>query len=214
MTFSCGENLLKDTAKSNGLDLESSGRKLTNKRVGHRANSKLVNHGPSNHKTSSGKSTLLTVSLGNETKEAEDAEDSAETAKSIQIESATADSSAHQCPSTKHTNHVDGILSKSERIGVLGGQTGLFEEQHDPCEQATKDSRAQAKVRRSKAEARSTADRRGFCDADGLEDTPWQTTEDFGGEEHLDVLGGEEEGNAAREPDETADDRVSITEAL
>jgi hypothetical protein len=54
----------------------------------------------------------------------------------------------------------------------------------------------------------------GVGDADGLEDTPWQTAEDFGGEEHLDVLGGEEEGDAGREPDETADNGVSIAETL
>ena len=35
-----------------------------------------------------------------------------------------------------------------------------------------------------------------------------------GGEEHLDVLSGEEEGDAAGEPDEAADDGVSISEAL
>lgn len=58
------------------------------------------------------------------------------------------------------------------------------------------------------------ADFGGVGDADGLEDTPRETAEDFGGEEHLDVLGGEEEGDAAGEPDEAADDGVSISEAL
>jgi len=51
-------------------------------------------------------------------------------------------------------------------------------------------------------------------DADGLEDTPGQTTEDFGSEEHLDVLGGEEEGDAGGEPDQTADDCIAVAEAF
>jgi hypothetical protein len=54
----------------------------------------------------------------------------------------------------------------------------------------------------------------GVGDANGLEDTPGKTAEDFGGEKHLDVLGGEEEGDAGGEPDETADDRIAVAEAF
>lgn len=58
------------------------------------------------------------------------------------------------------------------------------------------------------------ADLGGVGDGDGLEDTPRDTTEDLGGEQSLYILSSEEYGDAARQPDEAANDGVAVSKTL
>lgn len=63
----------------------------------------------------------------------------------------------------------------------------------DPNPNLLAQSPAKVDVRRQVAPERDGADLGGVGDSEGLEDAPGHAAEDLGGEQRLDVLGGEED---------------------
>lgn len=122
------KNLLKHTTKSDGLDLQSPGRNLTDKRVTDSSNRQLVHQRPTKHDTASCDRSLPVVRLGDKTKETQHEEHAEKTAQSVQVQSSTSNTTAHQEPGAKYASHVDSVLSEGKPIGIVVAQAGLLEE--------------------------------------------------------------------------------------